>query len=368
MPALSVMIKPASGACNLRCRYCFYADEMSLREAPTLGVMSDATIENVIEKSLAAAERVCSFAFQGGEPTLAGLDFFRRVVELQKKHNTRKVEIHNALQTNGMVIDDEWAAFLGENKFLVGLSLDGPKDIHDCYRVGVGGAGSYKTVMHAAQLFAKHKVDFNILTVVTKFSAKKIGSIYGFLRRNGFDYQQYITCLAPLEDEAVSVDASPSPDELGDYLCRLFDAWYADAKRGDLVYVRLFANILDMLRGAPPESCNMCGHCNNQYVVESDGSVYPCDFYVLDEWKLGNLNTDSFANLDARRRELGFIEQSLPVPDECKTCEFGYLCRNGCRRERAENPDGSAGKNIYCAGWKKFYAYALPRFKELMWG
>ncbi len=366
MPTLSVMIKPASGACNLRCRYCFYADEMSLRETRVLGVMSDSTLENVISKSLAAAENICTFAFQGGEPTLAGLDFFKKVVELQKKYNTKKLEVRNALQTNGMVIDDRWAELLAGNKFLVGLSLDGPKDVHDLYRVGPGATGSHRTVMHAAQLLTKYKVDFNILTVVTKAAAKKIGSIYGFLRRNGFNYQQYITCLAPLEDGTASIDASPSPDEMGDYLCRLFDAWYADIKKGSFVYIRLFANILDMLHGAPPESCNMCGRCNNQYVVEADGGVYPCDFYVLDEWLLGNLNTDSFAQLDAKRAELGFIQRSLPVPEECRNCEFGYLCRNGCRRERAENPDGSGGKNIYCEGWKKFYAHALPKFRELM--
>lgn len=235
--------------------------------------MSEATLEKVIMKSLVAAERVCSFAFQGEEPTLAGLDFFRRVVELQKKHNKHKIEVRNALQTNGIVIDNEWAAFLSENRFLVGLSLDGPKYIHDSYRVGVGGAGSYKTVVRAAQLLTKHKVDFNILTVVTRSSAKRISSIYGFLRRNGFNYQQYITCLAPFTNETVSIDASPSPEEVGDYLCRLFDVWYADVKRGDPVYIRLFANILDMLHGMPPESCNMCGRCNKQYVVESDGTV-----------------------------------------------------------------------------------------------
>lgn len=366
MPPLSVMIKPASGACNMRCRYCFYADEMQLRQKPSFGMMSEKTLEQVIRKTLEQAERECTIAFQGGEPTLAGLSFYEKAVALQKKYNHKGLVIHNAIQTNGLNIDDNWAAFFAENHVLVGISLDGPLEQHDRYRVDTSGNGTHQRVMEASRILKSHHVDYNILSVVTKQSARSINQVYGFFAREKLDFQQYIPCMDPLEMPYGQQPYSLSVQNYREYLCKLFDLWYTDAKKGKLRYNRTFYNYLMMLQGLEPESCNMCGSCSIQYVVEADGSVYPCDFYALDAWKLGNLNTDSFAQLDQKRRELGFVQQSRTVPTECRSCRWYKLCRNGCRRDRELLPDGTLGKNRYCKAFEPFFEYAVPKMLSLL--
>lgn len=366
MPPISIMIKPASGACNQCCRYCFYADEMSRREVASYGMMDSSTLENVICKALEAADGMCTFMFQGGEPTLAGLAFFEKAVSLQKRYNHKRLTIHNAIQTNGLVLDGNWAEFFARNRFLVGLSLDGPKELHDRYRLDPEGKGTYNRVFRAAQLLKKHGVEFNILTVVTKQTANAIGKVYGFFDRSRLDYQQYIPCMDPLGETGGGQPYSLGPEEYGNYLCRLFDLWCADAEQGRVKYNRTFFNYLSILQGGPPESCNMQGRCSVQYVVEADGSVYPCDFYVLDAWRLGNLNTDSFDRIDRRRTELGFIQQSEAVAEDCCGCRWYGLCRGGCRRDRPAGADGALGKNMYCEAFRRFFEHAVPRMKLLL--
>lgn len=366
MPPLSIMIKPASGACNLGCRYCFYADEMSLREVASYGIMDEITLENVISKALDAADEMCTFAFQGGEPTLAGLPFFEKAVDLEARYRHKRLTVHNAIQTNGLLVDDRWAEFFARNHFLVGLSLDGPKELHDRYRLDLEGKGTYNRVLRTAQLLKKHGVEFNILTVVTKQTANAIGKVYGFFDRSHLDYQQYIPCMDPLEEQSGEQPYSLGVEEYGNYLCRLFDLWYADVERGRVKYNRTFFNYLSILRGGPPESCNMQGRCSKQYVVEADGSVYPCDFYALDSWRLGNLNTDGFDRLDQRRTELGFIQQSKTVAGDCRRCRWYGLCRGGCRRDRPVGADGTLGKNRYCQAFRRFFEHAIPRMQLLL--
>ena len=365
MPPLSVLIKPASGMCNMQCSYCFYTDEMENREIANYGIMSGDTLENVIRKSLTAAEGFCTFAFQGGEPTLAGLEFFETVVSLEKQYNTKSLKVSNVLQTNGYAIDRRWAEFLKREDFLVGVSLDGTKEIHDRYRMDHSGRGTHDKVMGAVKLLQEYDVEFNILSVVTRRSAQNIGKAYELFRRNGLTYQQYIPCMGPLHEGKEMPEWALSAKAYETVLCRLFDEWYADLKKDRPVYNRYFTNLANMVHGYPPESCDMMGHCSNQYVIEADGSVYPCDFYVLDEWQLGNINADDFAQLDARCRELKFIEQSLPVPAECQTCEWYRLCRNGCRRERLSEPDGTVGKNKYCRAYQNFFRYAVTQLRKL---
>ena len=195
---IHLLIKPASGNCNLRCTYCFYADITEKRETPSFGMMSEETLEAVVRKALERAQGEVTFAFQGGEPTLSGLPFFRRFVELVRAHNTRNLTVHSAIQTNGILLDDEWAAFLAENRFLVGLSLDGTAAVHDLHRVDARGEGTHKRLMAAVRTLQAHKVEFNVLTVVTAKAAREIRSIYAFFRRNQLLYQQYIPCLVPL--------------------------------------------------------------------------------------------------------------------------------------------------------------------------
>lgn len=363
--SLHLLIKPASGMCNLNCRYCFYHDIVEKREQRSYGFMTEDTLEAVIEKGLAAAEYACTISFQGGEPTLAGLDFYKTAVALQKKHNQKGIQIHNAIQTNGLLLDREWAVFLKENNFLVGISLDGVKDTHDHNRPDGRGEGTFGRVMESIRLLENHGVAYNVLTVVNRQTAHRAAKIYNFYKRSGIRFLQFIPCLDPLGEEHGAMSYSLTAEDYGSFLCTLFDLWYRDAKAGTACSVLQFENYIEMLLGYPPSACGLSGVCGMQHVVEADGSVYPCDFYVLDEYRLGNLRTDSFEEINARRKEIGFVEKSMEIIPECKTCPFFSICRGGCRRHRPVNPDGSLGKNIFCESYRKFFAYAGPRLAEL---
>lgn len=365
MPAITVMLKPASGLCNMRCRYCFYADEQKNRSVPSYGLMSEEVLRAVLTRVLEYADGECTIAFQGGEPTCAGLPFFRRVVELEQKLNHKEVAIHNAIQTNGYVIDDEWAQFLADNHFLVGVSLDGPREIHDLNRLDAKGNGTYNRVMRAIATLKKHGAEFNILTVVTSATCRSIRKTYSFFQRNGLDYQQYIPCLDPLGEERGGHDYSLTCEAFGQYLKDLFDCWYEDARKGRLTYNRYFTNLLLILTRQQPEACGMLGQCGRQYVVEADGSVYPCDFYMLDEWKLGNFLTDTVEDVDRRRDALGFIQMSIDVNQTCQKCKWFPLCRGGCRRDREPMVDGKLQKNYFCEAYSQFFEYAYPRLAQV---
>lgn len=365
MMPVTVMIKPASGLCNMRCRYCFYADETAKREVSSYGLMSAETQEAVTKRIMETAIYGCTIAFQGGEPTLAGLDFFHRQLELEKKYNVHHIKVNHAIQTNGLLIDDEWAAFFAENGFLVGVSLDGRKQLHDTYRVDAQGKGTYSRVMRAIQILKNHNVEFNILSVLTEQGARSVRSTYGFFARNGLVWQQYIACLDPLGCEPGHTEYSLSVDGFEQYLKSVFDCWYQDAMAGKLRYHRYFFNIMSLMLGRPPEACDMNGVCGTQYVVEADGSTYPCDFYMLDEWRLGNLVTDSFEELDKKRGELRFIELSAEALEHCRGCKWIGLCRGGCRRSREGITGTPLGENYFCAAYKAFFEYAAERLTQM---
>jgi len=348
MPPISVLIKPASGSCNMRCLYCFYCDEMENRATQQYGVMREQTLESVIKKALRAADGRCSFAFQGGEPTLAGLEFFKKAVALQKTYNTRGLQVENALQTNGFALTQEWASFFKEHNFLIGLSLDGTEAVHDRFRRDLKGSGTFHRVMAAAKLLQEHGVQFNILTVVNAETAKHGREIYQFFREQGFEWLQFIPCLDPLQGGRQ--DYSLTAEAYGQFLCDVFSLWYKDRLRGTAPSIRTFDNWIGMLLGYPPEECGMCGQCAAYFCVEADGSAYPCDFYVLDEYRLGSFETDTVQKMNEVRRELRFVQQSLAVPQQCRECRWYALCRNGCRRAR-EN-----GVNRFCEGYKLFFS------------
>ncbi len=364
MPPITVMIKPASGMCNMRCKYCFYIDEISHRETENYGKMQIDTLRNVLKNVLNYASGQCTIAFQGGEPTLAGLDFFREVVKLQKALNVNNCTINNSLQTNGYAIDSEWAMFFAKNNFLIGVSLDGPKEIHDLHRIDAKGDGTYNRVLKSIQILKQHKVEFNILTVVTKQTCKHTKKVQGFLARNDLMWQQYIPCLDPLEEIRGAHAWSLSADDLYNYLKNSFIDWYTQALKGKRYYHRYFDNLLLILNRQHPEACGMGGFCNKQYVIEADGSVFPCDFYMLDEWKLGNLTTDTIQQIDEKRKELQFIEQSLHVEKVCEVCKWYTLCRGGCRRDR-DYFDKGIGLNYYCSAYKQFFEFSMPKLVEV---
>lgn len=364
MRNMSIMLKPASGLCNMRCKYCFYADETSKREVSSYGIMTLDTLDSVLEKVLSEVTDSCMIAFQGGEPTLAGLPYFRRAVHICKERKTKHCQISFALQTNGLLINDEWCSFLAENHFLVGVSLDGPKKMHDERRLDTFGKGTYNRVMHTLQMLKNYGVDTNILTVITADTAKNYRKVYNFLSRNGFYYQQYIPCLDPFDEPRGQHPWSLTPELFERYLKTAFDCWYQDAMKGQKRYHRYFDNLLLMLNGQPPEACGMLGICGTQYVVEADGSVYPCDFYMLDSYRLGNLTTDTLSQIDNRRREIAFNEQSWETDVQCRGCRWYSICRGGCRRDRDYYHEG-LGKNYYCCAYEHFFEYAIPRLRAV---
>ena len=366
MPALSLLIKPASGNCNMRCRYCFYADELDNREIRSYGKMSVDTMRTIVDKAMEYGDYECTIAFQGGEPTLAGLDFYRDLVAYVTAHeNPKKLKIHYALQTNGYLINEEWAAFLGENHFLVGVSLDGLKEIHDRYRLDAAGKGTYQRVISAIRLLEKHQVEYNILTVVTAATARNGQKIYNYFKKNHFGYQQYIECLDPIGEEPGQHEYSLTPEKYGEFLKSMFDAWYLDMRSGTYVYNRYFENLMMIMAGQQPESCNMRGVCGKQWVFEADGSVYPCDFYALDQWCLGNINKNSFEEMDQKRDELGFIQWSMRQQEDCQKCRWFGLCRNGCRRNREPVTAEHTNRNYFCKSYQMFFEYAYPRLEEI---
>ena len=364
MPAIQVMIKPASGLCNMRCSYCFYVDEMANRRQASYGIMSEQTLENVIMRILETADSYCSIVFQGGEPTLAGLDFYRKCLELEQKYNTKKVKIDHALQTNGYVLDEEWCSFFAQNHFLVGLSVDGIKATHDACRKDAEGQDTYFHVLHAARLLEEAGADFNVLTVVNGRTAPKIRRIYEQYRKLGFKWQQYIACLDPVLEEQGKQDYSLRAEVYGQFLIDLFDLWEIDLKQGRQPYIRQFENYIGILMGQMPESCEQRGVCSLQNVVEADGSVYPCDFYVLDEYRLGNLNAEGFDVIDRGRRESGFLENSCNHTESCKKCPYFGICRGGCRRHR-QQLGTEPGENCFCESYRMFFAACLPRMQEI---
>ena len=361
MRTISLLIKPASGSCNMRCRYCFYADVADSRVVKSRGIMSAETLEIVVKKALSETRSHCVIGFQGGEPTLAGLDFFHLLIELERKHNTNGIKVSYALQTNGLLLDDDWARLFRENNFLVGLSIDCTKRVHDYLRADSAKNGTHNRCMAAARLLVKHRVDFNILSVVTRQLAAHPDTAYHFYKQNGFRYIQFIPCLDDLNKPRGESEYSLTSEDYGSFLCRIFDLWYTDFAKNDYYSIRAFDNYIQMLAGYPPESCAMSGVCNPYALVEADGSVYPCDFYAIDEFLLGNVQTHSFADMLNGERAEAFAEPSRHYPAACLSCEYYFICRGGCRRDREPATNGQLPTNYYCAAYKKFFAHALPR-------
>lgn len=369
MPSASILIKPASSNCNLDCKYCFYKCLSSNREEYSKGFMKKETLELLIKNAIAYADDYLTFAFQGGEPMLAGIDFFETVVELEKQYGKEKKNLHieNTLQTNGCLITDEWAEFFAKNNFLVGVSLDGPKKIHDAGRRDCLGKETFHQVMKGIEILKNHQVAFNILTVVTEDSTSKASAIYSFFQRNGFEYVQLIPCMDEMNRQSLGKTCNPfgvNPISYGRFLSEFFDLWYEDFKRGNLMDVRMFSNLAQMSVGFPAEECGMCGKCKCYFVVEGDGSVYPCDFYCMDEYRLGFVET-SFGELLKTKQAASFEEVSYHKPEECLQCRYYNLCNGGCRRFREPFTDGKPGLNYLCEGYKLFFEHTGERINRL---
>jgi uncharacterized protein len=391
-----VMAKPGGSACNLDCKYCFYLSKETLPNGPGAGRMDEATLELFVRQyieGVTGPEVV--FSWQGGEPTLRGLDFYRRAVALQKTYAKPGQKIENDLQTNGVLLDEEWAAFLKEHRFLVGLSIDGPRELHDRFRVNKGGAPTFDKVMAAAMLLKKHGVRFNTLTCVHRYNATRPLDVYRFLRRElDSTYIQFIPIVQaktfettapqhwepatlpkvgspqarPDHPESVVTDWSVDPEDYGYFLSRVFDEW----RRKDLgrVLVNHFETLVSQHAGLGSQICIYGEICGKGLAIEHDGSIYSCDHYVYPEYRLGTLKEKPLAEMVFSPTQVKFgYAKSETLPRYCRECAFLTDCWGECPKNRLiRTPDGEAGLNYLCAGLKKFYKHALPEVERIAAG
>ena len=353
MKNLNLLIKPASSSCNLRCRYCFYYDVADNREVKNYGIMNDDTLENMVKKVFDDVEYSANFAFQGGEPTMAGIEFFEKFHKLVEKYNTKKIIVNFSLQTNGTLLNKKWLELFKKHNYLIGLSLDGNKEMHDTFRIDAKGEGTFSRVLKAAKMMRKAEVEFNILCVVNKLIAQNGKLVYNFFRNNGFRYYQFIPCLDSLSCSEEK-DYTLTAEDYGKFLDETFNLWYEDIMSDKRISVRHFDNYTKIILGEEPEACDMVGHCNMNAVLESDGSMYPCDFYVLDEFKVGNINESSFEELFKSEAEMRFLRTSLAVDEKCKVCRYFKICRGGCRRHKELTAEGNY-ENRFCESYKYFF-------------
>ena len=285
-----------------------------------------------------------------------GLPFFQRFVELERQYLRPGLTVEHSIQTNGTLIDEDWARFFRDNRFLVGLSLDGTKDLHDANRVDSQGRGTWNTVARALTLLQKWQVEVTLLCVVTGPAARRGQAIYQNLKKLGGRYLQFIPCLDPMEEERGGRPFSLTPERYGRFLCTVFDLWYQDWERGDYVSVRLFDDYVHLLAGQRAGTCATAGTCGRYFVVEGDGSVYPCDFFVLDQWRMGKLGEQTLEELAGSETALRFCREGQGAPQECAGCQWLTLCNGGCRRDWI-----GMDRNYHCAALRTFFAYAYPR-------
>ena len=348
MKNLTLLIKPAAGLCNMNCTYCFYKTASEERENR---IMTKNTVDELIRKIKEYQPSALSVMFQGGEPMLAGLDYFEYFVCSIKQN--LNIPIYFALQTNGILIDEGFAKFFKENNFLIGVSLDGNRKTNDRYRLDKNKNSVFSQILSACSVLEKHSVDFNILSVIDNENAGDIERTWAYFKKQGFKFLQFI----PYVDEGNGV--SLSCKAYAEFLKKSFDLWCDEWSRGNYISVRHIDNYINILMGNPPENCAMCGVCGNYFVVEANGDLFPCDFYCNEEYRLTSIFEEAPFELNEKHKE--FIEKSLLIHEKCNVCKYYVLCRGGCRRDRTENYKN----NKYCEAYKEFFDYASDRMAQI---
>ncbi len=360
MKPFSLLVKPASYGCNLRCRYCFYLCKRELFGADHM--MRTEMLEKMISSFMQVKMPAYSFGWQGGEPTLMGLDFFRTAVSLQQRHALPGAIVSNGLQTNGTLLDDEWGKFLHEYNFLVGLSIDGPAEIHDINRVSGSGEGSHEKVLAGVDVLNRNQVEFNVLTLVTSTNIEKPELVYDYLKSLGVSFHQYVECVE-FDNSGVLTEFSATPELWGEFLCRIFDKWYSK----DIydVSVRLFDSILAKLTDNVSNVCAIGTDCREYFVVEHNGNVYPCDFYVLPEYKLGNIMENSWQEMQDSELYATFGRRKRQWNEKCAECRHLFVCNGCCPKNRPSHGTDPSALSVLCKGWQMFFDHTMPRFREL---
>lgn len=383
-----VMAKPTGSACNLDCSYCFYLHKEHLLQQEKRYYMSDETLENFIRQYIDGqdGEQVV-FSWQGGEPTLMGLEFFHKVVKFQQQYQKPGQRIENDLQTNGILINDAWAEFLKANHFLVGLSIDGPRELHDRYRITRSGKPTFDKVMAGVDALKRHGVPFNALVTVNRTNARFPLEVYRFVTRElGATYVQFNPCVEPVDFtqtaphfwrddsiptvgsrrarpgdlDAIVTDWSVDPDEWGRFLIATFEEWV----NNDLgrVQVNLFETAVAQMMGLPAQICTTAEFCGKGLAVEKNGDVFSCDHYVYPEYQIGNITDNSLARMAFSERQQAFgMGKCDTLPQQCRQCPYLKLCHGECPKNRLVlTTDGEAGLNYLCPGIKAFFNYAEP--------
>jgi len=375
-----IMTKPIGPICNLDCKYCFYLEKEKMYPETRNFRMSDEVLEAYVKQYIeqqTAPEII--FAWQGGEPTLMGLPFFKRAVELQKKYCPPGKRLENALQTNGTLLNAEWCEFFRENNFLIGISIDGPRHLHDKYRVDKGGKPTFDAVMRGIELMKKHRVEFNTLTVVNRQNSAHALDVYRFLREHGSGFMQFIPLVervgegqsfaAPPDDPT----QTPSPVTpwsvesvtYGEFLVQIFDEWV----RNDVgnVFVQLFDVQLAIWSGLPSAMCVFAEKCGRAMAMEHNGDLYSCDHYVYPRYKLGNILQSNMHALVLSEPQQKFGSDKLDtLPKYCLKCEVRFACNGECPKHRfISTPDGEPGLNYLCAAYKRFFKHVDPYMKQM---
>lgn len=362
MKHISVLIKPASSLCNIRCKYCFYANVSSLREVRSLGRMKQDISRKMIENIYVDLEDgdELTLAFQGGEPTLAGLPYFRYIISLINEQKKR-VRVHYAIQTNGIVINQKWSEFLKEHNFLVGLSIDGHPIYHDMNRVDPKGRGTFHKVLRTKELFDEYQIEYNVLCVLTNPLAKEAQKVFRFIKEQNIQYVQFIPCLDELNAEKRNAYASTTK-RFGSFYHKLFQLWMKELRNKHYISIKLFDDLVNLTAFHTVSACGMLGNCQVQYVIEADGSVYPCDFYVLDEYRMGYIQENTLKELFEQDRAYNFLCNKDSLNEECYSCPFWQVCQGGCKRMKDAM---YIDKDKNC-GYRQLLEEFLPRVEEIL--
>lgn len=378
-----VMTKPIGPRCNIDCTYCYYLEKEKLYPDEKKFRMSDDVLERYIQGMIAAqvkaGSKTVSFSWQGGEPTMLGIDYFEQLAALQKANCPPGIQIENSLQTNGILVDADWAAFFARENFLIGISIDGPKQIHDRYRRDRAGRPSFDAVMRGLDALKDAGVEFNILTTVHRANAGKGREVYRFLRELGTQHLQFIPIVerrAPDGDlaGAPQVDDDPSnaitewsvaPKAYGKFLCDVFDQWYRhDVGR---VFVQYFENQLAQWAGYPATLCVFAETCGAALAMEHNGDLFTCDHFVYPEFRLGNIGEDDLGEMAWSDEADAFGQAKRDtLTAQCKSCDYRFACHGGCPKHRIlRSRDGEAGHNYYCESNMMFFRHAGGRLREL---
>lgn len=378
----NIMAKPIGPRCNIDCSYCYYLEKEKLYPAEKKFRMADDVLESyvrqMIDTSLEAGMQEVSFAWQGGEPTMLGVDYFRKIVALQKRFAPQGVRVTNAFQTNGMLLDDDWGAFLHDNGFLVGISIDGPKKVHDRYRVDRAGRPTFDKVMRGLEVLQRHNVEHNALTTVHRANGGKGKEVYRFLKGLGFEFMQFIPIAERTGSDGLAgapqVDMDPgnsvtdwsvSPRAYGKFLCDVFDTWF----RNDIgkVFVQHFDVMLGKWVGDQDSLCVFAETCGNGLALEHDGSLYSCDHYVYPEYRLGNIAETPMRDLLWTERQVEFGQMKKDsLTAQCRGCTYRFACNGGCPKHRfARARDGEDGHNYFCEGYTMFFRHADERLRAM---